>query len=119
MATSDRFLRIALVVGALAARLPFIAYFDFVSFDGTFYLNQARELQRGSIAGGAFPLGYPLAVAPVLAILHDAVTAGMVVSVLAALGSVLLFYELGRRLTTRVDAFIGAAVLATETLFIK
>ena len=116
---NDRLLRIVLVLVALAVRVPFLRYFNFVSFDGTFYLNQARALLEGSLSGGAFPIGYPLAVVPVLAVVRDAVHAGMIVSVLAALGSVLLFYELGRRLATRVDAFIGAAILATAPLFIQ
>jgi Tol biopolymer transport system component len=116
---SDRSLRILLAVVVLAARAPCAGYFNFVTFDGTFYLNQARALLHGSLSGGAFPIGYPLLVAPVLAVVRDAVVAGMVVSVLAALGSVLLFYDLGKRLAGRTDAFIGAVVLATAPLFIQ
>lgn len=116
---SDRSLRILLVIVALAVRAPFLGYYDFVTFDGTFYLNQAKALLQGSLAGGAFPIGYPLLVAPVLAVARDPVRAGMIVSLLAALGSVLLCYELGRRLASRVDAVIGALALATAPLFIQ
>ena len=57
--------RALLVLITLLLRLPFIARFDFVSFDGTYYLSQAKALLHGSLSGGAFPLGYPLLIAPV------------------------------------------------------
>src|SRR5678810_347582 len=65
--------RALLVLITLLLRLPFIARFDFVSFDGTYYLSQAKALLHGSLSGGAFPLGYPLLIAPVLAVLRDPV----------------------------------------------
>jgi len=116
---SDRTVRIILAAATVGLRIPFAPYFDFVTFDGTFYLTQARELLHGSLAGGAFPVGYPLLVAPVLGIVRDPVIAGMTVSLLAAVGTVLLMYELGKRLSSRVDALIGAAVLAAAPLFIQ
>jgi hypothetical protein len=116
---SNRTLRLLLAAITLAIRIPFAGYFDFVSFDGTFYLNQARALLHGSLSGGAFPVGYPLMVAPVLAVVRDPVRAGMIVSVLAAVGTVLVFFDLARRLTNRTDALIGAVVLAVTPLFIQ
>ena len=116
---SNRTLRLLLAAIALAVRIPFAGYFDFVSFDGTFYLNQAKALLHGSLSGGAFPIGYPLMVAPVLAIVRDPVRAGMIVSLVAAVGTVLVFFELARRLANRTDALIGAVVLAATPLFIQ
>jgi hypothetical protein len=116
---SDRILYAILAILTLAIRLPLVGYFNFVAFDGTFYLNQARALLHGSLSGGAFPVGYPLLVAPLIPIVRDPVVAGMVVSTCAAIGTVLLLYQLGKRFGTRVDAFIAAAVLAVTPLFIQ
>jgi len=110
--------RALLVLITLLLRLPFIARFDFVSFDGTYYLSQAKALLHGSLSGGAFPLGYPLLIAPVLAVLRDPVLSGALVSLLAAIGSVLLVYALARRHVAAWTAFGAAFVLAAAPLFI-
>ncbi|HXS09988.1 MAG TPA: glycosyltransferase family 39 protein [Candidatus Krumholzibacteria bacterium] len=110
--------RALLVLITLLLRLPFIARFDFVSFDGTYYLSQAKALLHGSLSGGAFPLGYPLLIAPVLAVLRDPVLSGALVSLVAAIGSVLLVYALARRHVAAWTAFGAALVLAAAPLFI-
>jgi len=111
--------RAGLVLLALVVRIPLVRHFDFVSFDGTFYLSQARALLHGQLAGGSFPIGYPLAVAPFLAVMRDAVWAGMLVSALAAVGSTLVLYELLKRWVTRPHAILGAAVFAVTPLIIQ
>src|SRR5262245_16088965 len=94
---SERAQRLALAAFVLITRLPLLISADFVSYDGTYYINQAKALLHGSLGGGAFPLGYPLLIAPVLAIVRDGVLAAGLVSVAASIGSVLVFESICRR----------------------
>jgi 4-amino-4-deoxy-L-arabinose transferase-like glycosyltransferase len=107
-----------LVLATLLLRLPFVSRFDFVSFDGTYYINQAKGLLYASLSGGAFPIGYPALIAPVLAVVHNGVLAAAIVSLLAAVGSVLLVYSLARRYVRRWTAFVAAAMFAATPIFI-
>lgn len=111
-------LRALLVLTTLLLRLPFVSRFDFVSFDGTYYINQARALLHASLSGGAFPIGYPFLIAPLYAVLRNGVLAGVLVSLLAAVGSVLLVYALARRYVAAWTAFAAAVVLAAAPIFI-
>ncbi len=108
-----------LIVLAVAVRVPLVRYYDFVTYDGTYYINQAKALLHGALAGGSFPIGYPLVIAPILAVARDGVLAAALVSFLAGIGSVLLLYELARTRFNRIDAALGAAVLAVTPLFIQ
>jgi len=107
-----------LVLLTLLLRLPFVARFDFVSFDGTYYINQAKALLHGSLSGGAFPIGYPVLIAPLLPVVRNGVLAGALVSLLAAVGSVLLAYAIARRYAAVWTAFGAALVLAAAPIFI-
>ncbi len=115
---SDRNLRVLLVLLTLALRVPFWSTFDFVTFDGAFYVNQAKALLHGSLGGGVFSIGYPLAIAPLAAIL-DGVVAARLVSLVAAVGSVLLMFELCRSAVDRTLALLGALVLTAAPLFVQ
>lgn len=115
---SDLQLGALLVLLSIAVRLPSWRTFDFVTFDGAFYINQAKALLHFSLGGGVFSIGYPLVIAPVLLIVRDGVLAARLVSLLAAVGSVLLMYALCRRFVSRTLAFLGAAVLSVTPLFI-
>ncbi len=116
---SERTTRIALVVLTFAVRLPLLLQADFVSYDGTYYIRQAQALLHGSLAGGAFPIGYPLLIAPLLAVVRDGVFAGAWVSLLAAVGSVLVFEALCRRHMRPRFALAAAAVFALTPLFAR
>lgn len=92
---------------------------NFVSYDGTYYINQAKALLAGSLGGGAFPLGYPVLIAPLLAIVRDGVLAAALVSLLASIGSVLVFEALCRRHMRRSFALFAAVVFALTPLFMR
>ncbi|HEU4929144.1 MAG TPA: glycosyltransferase family 39 protein, partial [Candidatus Krumholzibacteria bacterium] len=115
---SDLQLRALLVLITVAVRLPFWRAFDLVTFDGAFYINQAKALLHFSLGGGVFSIGYPLLIAPVMLIVRDGVLAARLISFLAATGSVLLMYSLCKRFVGRTLAFVGAAVLSVTPLFI-
>lgn len=115
---SDRKVCVFLVLLTLAVRLPYWRTFDFVTFDGAFYINQAQSLLHMGLGGGVFSIGYPLLIAPIMLIVRDGVLAARLVSLLAAIGSVLLLYALCRRFVSRTLAFVGAAVLSVTPLFI-
>ncbi len=115
---SDFLLRALLVLLTLAVRIPYWRTFDLVTFDGAFYVNQAKALLHGSLGGGAFSIGYPLVIAPLMLIVRDGVLAARLVSLLAAIGSVLLMYALCKRFVGRTLAFAGAAILSVTPLFI-
>ncbi len=118
-AVSDRTLRIALAVFVLLTRLPLLVRADFVSYDGTYYINQAKALLHGSLSGGAFPIGYPILIAPVLAIVRDGVLAAALVSLFASIGSVLVFDALCRRTQSRELSLLAAVIFAITPLFMR
>jgi hypothetical protein len=100
-------------------RLPFFKTFSLVSFDGTYYLNQARTLFTAAPPSGNFPVGYPFFVAIVDVVTRNTVLAGQLVSLAAGVGSVLLVYALAKRFMSREVAFIAALVLSTLPLFMR
>ncbi len=103
----DRYACTALILVSLAARIPFLKTFDLVSYDGTYYINQAKTLLSGNSAS-AFPIGYPAFIALLLPIIHDGVRAAQTVSLLAALASLCVFYLLCGRFVRRELAMVGA-----------
>ena len=54
---------IGLAIVGVAARLPFIRNHGLVTYDGTYYLNEAKALFSAEKLPGAFPTGYPAAAA--------------------------------------------------------
>jgi len=105
-----------LAVGVLS-RIPFLGRFDLIEYDGTYYVNQAQSMLKGLPEGGAYPIGYPGAIALLLPLVRDGVRAAQVVSFLAGIGSVWVLYELGKRIASRSWAFLAALVLALTPLF--
>ncbi len=116
---SDRTIGVALAVLTVAVRLPLLVRADLVTYDGTYYINQAKALLHASLSGGAFPIGYPLLIAPLLAVVRDGVLAGALVSLVAAMGSVAVFERLCRRHVRRSLALLAAIVFATTPLFMR
>jgi Tol biopolymer transport system component len=114
----DRYACTALILVSLAARIPFLKTFDLVSYDGTYYINQAKALLSGNSAS-AFPIGYPAFIALLLPIIHDGVRAAQTVSLLAALASLCVFYLLCARFVRRELAMVGAVVLGATPIFIQ
>jgi TolB protein len=102
----------------VVSRLPFLGTFELVSYDGTYYLNQARTLFSGHMAG-SFPIGYPLVVRIIQIVVRDYQVAGMFVSFLAGVGTSIVVYRLAARFTSRELAFLAAAALAINPLFIR
>ncbi len=116
---SERTIRIALAAFALAIRIPLLLGAHFVTYDGTYYINQANALLHGSFGGGAFPIGYPLLIAPVMAIVRDGVLAAALVSLIASVASVLVFESLCRRRMRAPLAIFAAALFAAVPLFAR
>ena len=115
---SDRHVFILLAVVSVISRIPFLKTFELVAFDGTYYLNQARTLFSGEMAG-AFPIGYPLAVAFFQLFLRDYELAGAAVSFCASIGSAMMIYLIARTFVRREFALLGALLLALNPLFIR
>ena len=74
---------VGLAVVSVIIRLPFFKTFSLVSFDGTYYLNQARTLFTAAPPSGNFPVGYPFFVAIVDVVTRNTVLAGQLVSLAA------------------------------------
>ena len=103
----DKQLLIILGVVCLLSRLPFLKTFELVAYDGTYYLNQAKTLFSGHMAG-SFPVGYPFLVRLFHLFLRDYQLAGMVVAFVAAAGSTVVVFLLARRYISRELAFLAA-----------
>jgi TolB protein len=111
------FLVLALV--NVVTRLPFVSRFDMVTFDGTYYVNQAKSILQGAFGGGSFPVGYPAFIAAVIPFARDGVIAAQIVSFLAGVGTTIALYLLAARFISRPKAFLCALILAVHPLFIR
>ena len=116
----NRDLHVYLLLGALSVliRLPILGPFDMVSYDGTYYLNEAKALWSTGPMPGAFPIGYPFFVSLLLPF-ADAVRAGQIVSFVASLGALFVIFNLARHYLRRDLAFYCALALAANPLFIR
>jgi TolB protein len=115
----DYYLYLMIVAVAIIVRIPFLKTFDLVSYDGTYYIKYARLLLQGAYRTGFIPIGYPLFIAIFIPIIGDAVRAAQTVSVLAGLGSLIVFHKLCREYISSRYAFIAAVILACTPLFIR
>jgi hypothetical protein len=100
-------------------RLPFLSNFNLVSYDGTYYINQAKVFWSGLPQPGSFPIGYPLFISLFLPLVGDGVRAAQIVSFLAAMGSLVVLYRLALRFLDRTSAFWCAAFLCVTPLFVR
>lgn len=107
------------VLISILVRVPLLETFDLVSFDGTYYINQAKTLWSSGLRAGSFPIGYPLFISLLLPVVGDGVRAAQLVSFLASLGSLVVFYRLARKHVERSYAFYATLVLAATPLFIR
>jgi hypothetical protein len=116
---SDWLVYALLAAVSVLVRIPFVKNFDLVSFDGTYYVNQARALWTAAPQPGAFPIGYPFFISLFLPVVGDGVRAAQAVSFLAGLGSLFVLFHLARRFLDRHLAFYCALFLALTPLFIS
>ncbi len=116
---TERQVYLLLIVLGLLVRLPFLSAFDMVTFDGTYYINTARSLMRGSLDGVAFPVGYPLFIGLFLPFLREGVMAARAVSFVAGVGSLLVLYTLARQFVGRKSAVLASVLLALSPLSIR
>jgi len=110
---------LGLVLVYIAVRLPFLRNFDLVSYDGTYYINQAKALFHPSRQVGSFPIGYPALIALFTPLVSDGVRAAQLVSALAGLGSVLILFIIARHYVRKEYAFACALLLSLTPLFIR
>ena len=115
---SDRTIYAILIALSVLSRLPFLRTFELVAYDGTYYLNQAKTIFSGHMAG-AFPIGYPLVVRLFQLVLRDYQLAGQAVSFVAGAAAACLAYRLAKHFTNRGFALLAAVVLALNPLFIR
>lgn len=103
----------------MLARIPFLGAFDLVTYDGTYYINHARSFFDAAYRASGFPIGYPVAIALLLPIVRDGVRAAQAVSLIAGVGSILVFFALCRRFVERRNALLASLLLALTPLFIR
>ena len=115
----DRYVYVLLVAVSILVRLPFLKTYDMVSYDGTYYVNHARTILGAMDRPSGFPIGYPIFIALFIPIIRDGVRAAQTVSLLAGLGSLIVFYSLAKRFVHRGYALAGALILAVTPLFIS
>ncbi|UCF04080.1 MAG: PD40 domain-containing protein [bacterium] len=115
----ELYLYIAIAAVGILVRIPFLGTFDLVTYDGTYYINHARSFFDSAYSPSGFPIGYPAVVALFLPLVRDGVRAAQAVSVLAGLGSLLVFYTLCRQFVERRYALLASLFLALTPLFIR
>lgn len=109
---------LVIVVIGILSRIPFMKNFELVAFDGTYYLNQAKTLFSGHMAG-AFPIGYPIAVAVFRIFLRDYELAGVAVSFCASIASMILLFLIAKRFVRPEYALLGAILWAVNPLAVR
>lgn len=115
----DAYVYILLAATSILVRIPFLGSFDLVSYDGTYYINHARSFFNGAFNASGFPIGYPAAIALFLPLVRNGVRAAQAVSLLAGLGSLLVFYALCKQFVKRPYAVLASFLLALTPLFIR
>jgi TolB protein len=119
-ALKDVYIHIILAVVTVLVRLPvWKTLHQLVSYDGTFYLGQAKALFSGRKMPGEFPIGYPAFVGLFDVVFPDTVVAGQVVSLLASVGAVIALYLLARHFLRKDLALLCALLFAVNPLFIR
>lgn len=114
----DKHVFLILAIVTVISRIPFLRTFELVAYDGTYYLNQAKTLFSGHMAG-TFPIGYPIVVKLFQLVLRNYQVAGMAVSLLAGVGSVIVAYMLAGRFVRREFAFLPAIAIAFNPLSMR
>ncbi|UCH84245.1 MAG: glycosyltransferase family 39 protein, partial [Candidatus Latescibacterota bacterium] len=115
----DWYVYVILFVVSVLVRIPFLDAFDLVSYDGTYYINQAKGFLGSPHLSGGFPIGYPVFIAALLPIVGDGVRAAQIISFMAGIGSLFVFYALGKRLVSRRLVVVAVLVLAVTPLFVR
>ncbi|UCG51775.1 MAG: glycosyltransferase family 39 protein, partial [Candidatus Latescibacterota bacterium] len=115
----DWFVYLLLLLVSVLVRLPFLGTFDLVAYDGVYYINQAKGFLGNPHLGGAFPIGYPVFIALLLPVVGDGVRAAQIISFAAGVGTLFVFFALGKRLVSKNLAIIVSFVLALTPIFIR
>lgn len=108
-----------LFVVSVLLRIPFLKTFNLVTYDGTYYISQAKALLGLLDRPLTFSLGYPGFIALFLPLIHDGVRAAQAVSFLAGMGSLFVFYSLAKKFVSTMHALLAALILALTPLFIN
>jgi hypothetical protein len=109
----------ALIVGGLITRIPFFRLFGLVTYDGTYYINQAKSILEGPYLQTGFPIGYPLFIALFKIVTGDGVMAARMVSIITGIGLPILVYELGKHYLEKREALVAALILMVNPLSIR
>ena len=117
--TKEIYIHAIIIVVSILCRLPFLRTFNLVTYDGTYYLNQARSLLAGVKMAGAFPIGYPAFVALFFIIIRETLVAAQIVSFLASVGSAIVLYLLAKHYVRKEYAVLCALLLCVNPLFIR
>lgn len=115
----DIYIYILLAAASVLVRIPFLGTFDLVSYDGTYYINHARSFFDSAYRPSGFPIGYPAVIALFLPLVRDGVRAAQAVSLLAGIGSLIVFYALCKQFVKRSYAVLASLFLALTPLFIR
>jgi 4-amino-4-deoxy-L-arabinose transferase-like glycosyltransferase len=102
---------------ALSRAIPVVALED--SFD---FISRARSMKVDSGVGiyvdGYYPLGYPVLLNALFAVLHDYLLAAKTISIVSASLLVVCFYRTARMFSDPVVAALSTALLALNQTFV-
>ncbi|GEM_PF-1290956 len=108
-----------LVVAGILLRIPLFGIFDMVTYDGTYYINDARSILGEPYPLSAFPFGYPALIALLIPIFRDGVLAARMVSMIAGIVLPLIIFELARDYVKKREALIAALIIMLVPLCVK
>ena len=109
---------ILIVVGILI-RIPFYDYFDMVTYDGTYYIHDARSILGEAFPPSPFPVGYPALIALLIPFFRNGVLAARMISIAAGVGLPLIIYKLARHYTKKTEALAAALLVLFTPLCVR
>jgi len=115
----ERNIYLVLIVVGILIRLPFFNFFDMVTYDGTYYIHDARSLLGESFPPSPFPIGYPALIAALIPLLKDGVLAARIVSMLAGVGLSVVVYKLAREYVRKKEALLAAFMVILSPLALR
>ncbi|MDZ7860400.1 MAG: glycosyltransferase family 39 protein [Candidatus Krumholzibacteriota bacterium] len=115
----ERNIYLILIVVGILIRIPFFNFFDMVTYDGTYYIHDARSILGESFPPSPFPIGYPALIAALIPLLKDGVLAARIVSMLAGIGLSVVVYKLAREYVRKTEAILAAFLVIFSPLALR
>jgi WD40 repeat protein len=116
---TERNIYLLLIVVGILIRIPIFNYFDMVTYDGTYYIHDARSILGEVFPPSPFPVGYPALIALFIPFFRNGVLAARIISIIAGVGLPLIIYKLARHYIKKIEALAAALFVLFTPLCVR